>query len=1519
MKKTIQLKAISLLLSLMVAMTTTLTFAQPMTALANSSVQDAAEDAASRQEDTPPAVAVPDVQDGPPPSVTDAVYDKDGNMLPSDSPDDASAAFSGTNLALNKPVFASGNEVDYLNPELAVDGKPNTRWSSAKQDDQWFYVDLGERKAVDRVVIRWQTRADTYKILVSDDGVQWSNVKDNDGMIQCNGGIEIIDFTPRQARYVKFQGVKRAPVDGILYGYSFYEFEVYQLNDLQSIVDKIAATLTVHAGQTKLDWSAAEVPKGYRVGVYGSDRLPVIDREGNIRTPLVDAKVNLLVQVEDVNDSNRKLLSGNIAVTVPGQYKQTSERNAEPDVIPSLREWYGGSGNYTLTESSRIVVNPQDESALRKAAELTREDLLDLTGYELEIVYGQPQRGDLYLLIDPSLTWLGEEGNVFEAGEYVSITSVSAKGAFFGTRTALQIIKQNKDRTIPQGEARDYPKYEKRGLMIDVARKFYTINFLRSYVKLMSWYKMNMFQIHLNDDVGTPFADGTTAAYRLESTTYPGLASPNGYYTKQEFKDLQLLGMDYGVNVIPEIDTPGHSRAFTSYDPALGNERSLDISKPETVAFVKKLFDEYLDGSDPTFVGPEVHIGTDEYWGPDVEIFRRYMDTLVKHINGKGKHPHLWGGLTEYNGSAPVSNEATMDIWYEPYGAPQQAVDLGFDVLNVQNVFLYIVPTLYGEYLNSQFLYNEWEPIKWETATLPFGHPRVKGGMFALWNDVSDANGLSMDDSHERLLPGIQVVSEKMWTGTRDDKSFERYVKRAEAIGDAPNANLSHKIVVDNEENRVIQYLFEDQFKDQSGNGFDGEGVNVEMTEGKYDKGVRLNGGKSYIETPIVALGFGWTLSMWVKPDKNNPDDAVLMESPAGKLKLKQGKTGKLGFTKEHYDSTFNYVVPEDKWTHIFLRGDSKGVTLFVNVDEYVERLENTYPHLQTLVLPTLKIGSDTNAFKGVLDNVMIYNKPIELLSSDNVALHKATESSATEFPYYSSDMAVDGVVSISSRWSSAYVDDAWFMVDLGESKEINKVIIKWQAGAEKYQLLVSDDKQNWTNVSGDGGVITSKGNLDIITFDPKVARYVKFQGVKRATVFGYSFFEFEVYQPDEVKEYQQAIKEMEEALLKYNGSSRLRALLLQVLNRYPNDATRPVQPIKDLIQQWKDSVVPGNNGGGGHGGSGSTGGSSGGGVTSTAPAVEKEGQLTLKAGQSGTFGIGNQFSISIPAGATDEELRLTLRQVSNPSSVVSDKAMLASEVYEALYDGRAFAKPVAVTMAFDAGKLGPAHKASLFQYDEANKAWSEAGGSVSGHFITAEVKKLGIFAVFAVADDTDDADDVAAYTDISGHWAEQGIRAAARKGIVGGYPDGSFQPDVAVTRAEFIVMLARAMHWQNDGVELKYKDAASIGAWSSKAIAQAVEAGIVNGFADGTFRPNASIKRQEMTVIIARALKLSAENEAATAFADDRDIPEWARGAVAAAVKVGIVGGRGSGKFAPHETATRAESAAVMIKAAER
>ena len=113
--------------------------------------------------------------------------------------------------------------------------------------------------------------------------------------------------------------------------------------------------------------------------------------------------------------------------------------------------------------------------------------------------------------------------------------------------------------------------------------------------KILSFYKLNEFQIHLNDNGFVQFFDNdwnkTYAAFRLESERFPGLTAKDGSYTKKEFTDLQRLGMEYGVNVIPEIDIPAHSLAFTHYKPEIGSDKygmdHLDLYKEETYRFCR--------------------------------------------------------------------------------------------------------------------------------------------------------------------------------------------------------------------------------------------------------------------------------------------------------------------------------------------------------------------------------------------------------------------------------------------------------------------------------------------------------------------------------------------------------------------------------------------------------------------------------------------------------------------------------------------------------------------------------------------------------------------------------------------------------------------------------------------------------------------------------------------------------------------------------------------------------------------
>ena len=121
---------------------------------------------------------------------------------------------------------------------------------------------------------------------------------------------------------------------------------------------------------------------------------------------------------------------------------------------------------------------------------------------------------------------------------------------------------------LPKGNIVDYPDYEMRSFMLDCGRKFIPISFLHEYVDFMAYYKMNTFHIHLNDNAFKQYFNHdwakTPSGFRLESDLFPGLTSRDGYYTKEEFIELQKHAERVGVEIIPEIDVPAHSLAFGS-------------------------------------------------------------------------------------------------------------------------------------------------------------------------------------------------------------------------------------------------------------------------------------------------------------------------------------------------------------------------------------------------------------------------------------------------------------------------------------------------------------------------------------------------------------------------------------------------------------------------------------------------------------------------------------------------------------------------------------------------------------------------------------------------------------------------------------------------------------------------------------------------------------------------------------------------------------------------------------------
>lgn len=168
--------------------------------------------------------------------------------------------------------------------------------------------------------------------------------------------------------------------------------------------------------------------------------------------------------------------------------------------------------------------------------------------------------------------------------------------------------------------------------------------------------------------------------------------------------------------------------------------------------------------------------------------------------------------------------------------------------------------------------------------------------------------------------------------------------------------------------------------------------------------------------------------------------------------------------------------------------------------------------------------------------------------------------------------------------------------------------------------------------------------------------------------------------------------------------------------------------------------------------------------------------------------------------------------------------------------------------------------------------------------------------------------------SDIDGHWAKDNIIQGVSKGIVLGYPDGTFKPDGSVTRAELAVMLMKALMPSIKGTELTFKDKEKIGSWSAKEIAQCVELGIINGYPDGTFGPGKTISHAEMITMIVRAGNLPTADDAVTGYLDNAAIPEYARSKVAAAELYGILNYIVDNKFNSNKPSTRAESITAIL-----
>lgn len=580
--------------------------------------------------------------------------------------------------------------------------------------------------------------------------------------------------------------------------------------------------------------------------------------------------------------------------------------NEKPFVIPALQEWKGGNGYWH--SSHRLVVDVRYVPELHSVAKTFADDLKVMFGHEYKIVRGTSAKlGDIFLTLDTNRVGANPEKYSLDISSQILLKGMTSEAVFWGTRTILQIMDREPGK-VPQGKIEDWPNYPKRGFMLDVGRKFVPITFLRDYVKIMSYYKMNYFQIHLNDNGFKKYFHNdwsqTPAGFRLESSTFPGLATEGAHYSKKEFIDLQLLAEQYKVIILPEIDVPAHSLALTRYEPEIASkeygEDHLDLFNPKTYQFLDQLFAEYLSGDNPVFRGKEVHIGTDEYSNTDpkvVEKFRFFTDYYIKYVESFGKKAVVWGALTHAKGKHPVkSDNVLLDIWYNGYADPVEMADLGFDLLNVSCSQLYIVPLTalyYHDYLDIKWIYNSWEPHMFDEKVFDFKDKQVKGGMFAVWNDYI-GNGITFKDIHHRAYPAIQTLGLKMWTGASDNLSFTLFDSLRHTLSEAPGVNIGAKV----------------------------KSVNGEVLQVKK---LRKNQ-----KLPIEEIGYGYQVSFDFIA-KSNGKGKILFKSPNAILYQGSLKSGKLAFWTDGYLNEFDYVFPVGEQVQVMIEGDHTSTSLYID------------------------------------------------------------------------------------------------------------------------------------------------------------------------------------------------------------------------------------------------------------------------------------------------------------------------------------------------------------------------------------------------------------------------------------------------------------------------------------------------------------------------------------------------------------------------------------------------------------
>lgn len=513
--------------------------------------------------------------------------------------------------------------------------------------------------------------------------------------------------------------------------------------------------------------------------------------------------------------------------------------NSDYEIIPKPLDVNCKGDASFLLKDGVAVIYPENNQKMQDNAEFLVDYVEKQTGVKLTSHAGMPVDGAICLTLDLSDD-NAEAYKLIVNDKRVCISGASEAGVFYGIQTLRKSLPVAQDINVNLSavEIYDKPRFAYRGAMLDVARHFYTVDEVKTFIDMLALHNINRFHWHLTDDQG----------WRIEIKKYPKLMSVaserketvvgrwysgiydgkpyGGYYTQDELRDVIDYAAKRHITIIPEVDLPGHMQAALTAYPELGctggpyevrtiwgvSQDVLCVGNDFTLQFVKDVLSEVAD----IFPSEYIHIGGDECpkvrWEKCPKCQERikslglksdakhtkeqrlqsYMiQEAAKYLKEKGKRIIGWTEILE-GGLVP---DATLMSWIGESGGIE-AAHQHHDVIMTPNTYLYFdyyqskkvedEPLAIGGYLPIEKTYN-YEPMPKELTKEEQQY--IKGVQANLWTEYIPV----FSQVQYMVLPRLGAAAEVQWTdpSKKDYKDFLRRVPHLVTVYDCYGWNYA--------------------------------------------------------------------------------------------------------------------------------------------------------------------------------------------------------------------------------------------------------------------------------------------------------------------------------------------------------------------------------------------------------------------------------------------------------------------------------------------------------------------------------------------------------------------------------------------------------------------------------------------------------------------------------------------------------------------------------------------------------